>query len=142
MMERKKLIYIIGGIAVIGIGYYLYKNRQRPPQGEGDGGMPPSGAPTTQPPTQQPAKEGEGTTTADLSKKEARKQSKSDSQTYMAVCGKRPSLKKNRGAWQSCVDEQKKKASATSSSPFEGASTSFDIYSRMTGELTDNMDIF
>jgi hypothetical protein len=31
-MENKNLIYIVGGIAVIGIGYYLYKKRQATPK--------------------------------------------------------------------------------------------------------------
>lgn len=31
-MENKNLIYIVGGIAVIGIGYYMYKKRQATPK--------------------------------------------------------------------------------------------------------------
>jgi hypothetical protein len=146
-MEKKNLIYIVGGVAVIGLVYYLYnKNKQprnvdarlgggQPPQG---GGAPPTGAGEkgeeaetsgSSAPAPAPAKS--------LSKKEARKQRRADSKTYMASCGKKPVLKKNRPAWQQCVDEQKAKGSA-----FDGATNYFEITSSMSGQITDNMDIF
>jgi hypothetical protein len=157
-MKNKKLIYIVGGLAIAGIVYYMYKKRQEQGGGgdmppSGSGGQPPRGAGSGQPPSgsgsgQPPSGSGEAPATEPttdsregLSKKEVRKAEKSDSETFMAICGKRPSLKKNRPAWQKCIDEQKAKASS-SASPFEGASTYFDIHSSMTGEITENMDIF
>lgn len=37
-MKNKNLIYIIGGIAVIGIGYFIYKKRKATQGESGDGG--------------------------------------------------------------------------------------------------------
>lgn len=155
-MEKKNLIYIVGGIAVIGIVYYLYnKNKQprnvdarvgggQPQEGgapTGDGGDKNEQTPTSTGAQGQSAPTPKTSTPAEsLTKREARKQRRKDSKTYMTVCGKKPALKKNRPAWQQCVDEQKAKESKGSA--FDGASNYFEITSNMSGNITDNMDIF
>ena len=45
-MDKKKMIYIIGGIAVIGIGYYLYNKSQKKSTELGGDGSSEAGADT------------------------------------------------------------------------------------------------
>jgi hypothetical protein len=45
-MDKKKMIYIIGGIAVIGIGYYLYNKSQKKSTELGGGSPSEAGADT------------------------------------------------------------------------------------------------
>jgi hypothetical protein len=71
-----------------------------------------------------------------LSKKDIRKQGRSDKKTFKADCGRRPTLARNRPAWQKCVDSQKKLAEGSS---FEGTK-SMDIFSDISGGF-ENMDI-
>jgi hypothetical protein len=70
-----------------------------------------------------------------LSKKDIRKQGRSDKKTFKADCGRRPSLARNRPAWQKCVDGQK----LAEGSSFEGTK-SMDIFSDISGGF-ENMDI-
>jgi hypothetical protein len=155
-MEKKNLTYIVGGIAVIGIFYYLYNKNKKPRNVDAlaGGGQPQEGgAPTgdvSDKNEQTPISTGgqgqsvptpkTSTPAESLTKKQARKQRKKDSKEYMTVCGTKPLLKKNRPAWQQCVDEQKAKKSKGSA--FDGASNYFEITSNMSGNITDNMDIF
>ena len=71
-----------------------------------------------------------------LSKKDIRKQGRSDKKTFKADCGRRPTLARNRPAWQKCVDSQKNLAEGSS---FEGTK-SMDIFSDISGGFKD-MDI-
>ena len=143
-MEKKKLIYIVGGIAVIGLVYYFYNKNKKPI------GANPNAPTQGQPETEEATKETEKTDKSVADKKAKPKPvkkdfgtpSKSDGKKYMAVCGKRPLIKGNRPMWEACVNEQKAKESEKGKSAFDGASDYFEIKSNMSGNITDNMDIF
>ena len=120
-MEKKKIIYLLGGLALAGVVYYLYKQKKEAGDDDSskeDGDLKiPDGEPKwkkgvkmIKPTSSKPnVSTGETTTkeTASLSKEERRKQEKSDSKKYALDCGKKPMFKKKRAEWQKCVDRMK-----------------------------------
>lgn len=134
---NKKILIGIGALALIGGVYYIMKSRKdaklkssevTPPSETTEETTPTPPATTSEvktPPAMKPI----------TSKKEVRKESKADKKTFKADCGTRPILKKNRPAWQKCVDEKK----LAEGSSFEGTK-SMDIFSDISGGF-ENMDI-
>lgn len=132
---NKKVLIGIGALALIGGVYYFMKNKkdaeaksEEVAPTDKSAEITPAPATTTEVSTKTPI-------VATASKKEVRKESKADKKTFQADCGTRPILKKNRPAWQKCVDEQKLKQGSS----FDGTK-SMDIFSDISGGF-ENMDI-
>ena len=109
-MDKKKIIYLIGGVAIIGLGYYLW-NKSRAEKDDSK-----RLASDTTPTDNASDSTKKDESKADLSKKEQRKEDKKDSKEFKLDCGKRPVLKKNRDEWEKCIARMK----STSSSGFNG----------------------
>lgn len=114
-MINKKTAYIIGGLALFGVVYFLYKNNKKTQSSKTDEKEDVStetkevqkwelGVPIVQ--SNIVAKKSVESP-KELSKKEIRKENRSDKKKYKSDCGKRPLLKKNRVKWQECVDKMK-----------------------------------
>jgi hypothetical protein len=131
---NKKILIGIGVIALVG-GIYYFTKKKNDIRTKSSEVLPSETTEetATTPPT--PEVSTEAPIVATASKKEARKQSRSDKKTFQGDCGTRPSLRKNRPAWQKCVDEQKLKQGSS----FEGTN-SMDLFSDISGGF-ENMDI-
>ena len=130
---NKKILIGIGTLALIG-GVYYFMKKKKDTEAKSE-----EVAPAITPQATPPATESETKTPPPMkpivSKKEVRKESRVDKKTFKTDCGKRPILKKNRGLWQKCIDEQK----LAEGSSFEGTK-SMDIFSDISGGF-ENMDI-
>ena len=132
---NKKILIGIGALALIG-GVYFFMKSKKDAELKSSAVAPSSETAeetASTPPT--PDVSAEAPIVATASKKEARKQSRSDKKTFQGDCGTRPTLRKNRPAWQKCVDEQKLKQGSS----FEGTN-SMDLFSDISGGFGD-MDI-
>lgn len=111
---------IIGGgiIALIGVGVMFYlKNKSqntsisdsdKKPIDETTSGSKTSSSKTSGSKTTDSTSESSITSPeVSLTRKQKRKQSRADKKTYKSACGRRPILKKKRGAWQECVNKEK-----------------------------------
>lgn len=143
-MDKKKIIYIVGGLAVLGIGYYFYKKRkttETPNENVGGdvGGSSsttkpatpietPSATPSTTPsvtPLKTPT-----STQIQLSKTEVDKR-------VLKACGIRPSglFAEKRNRWDNCKDETKANLKSQGLISFDGAYMDFD------GDLDNLQDL-
>ena len=145
-MDKKKIYIGIGILALVGGIYYYMQNKKKSATTEAgkvksadateDGASPSTDGKTVDgksiPRIKNPNLNSSSTSSTDssassdstaiaLSKKDARKQSRSDKKTFKADCGKRPLSKKNRPMWQKCVDEQK----LAQGSAFDGTKSGF-----------------
>ncbi len=99
-MDKKKIFLILGGVAVIGIGYYLYNKNKKSTQSAGstettDGATPNSGTTPTS-----------GTTPASSQSTTAEKLALTTRKEKRKACGRKPKVgKKLKALWQKCVDE-------------------------------------
>ena len=123
-MDKKKILIIVGVVAVAGIGFYLWNKSKKTAETGGAEGGGETKAPTTNAET----KSAEATETTATAKKPltSRKEKKK-------ACGRRPVLKKKRAEWQKCVD--------AGGSAFEG-----DEYDDFEGDysnvISENYDLF
>ena len=137
---NKKILIGIGALALIGGVYYFMKKKKDTEATSEE--VAPAITPEATPPATETEVKTPPTTKPIVSKKEVRQEkkevrqeSKADKKTFKTDCGKRPILKKNRGLWQKCIDEQK----LAEGSSFEGTK-SMDIFSDISGGF-ENMDI-
>jgi hypothetical protein len=144
-MKNKKMIYIVGGLAVLAIGYYVYKKRKttETPNENVGGDISGSGSGTTKPvepistpsatptstPSSTPAKS-PTSTQIQLSKGEVEKR-------VLKACGIRPSgaFKEKRNRWDNCKDETKANLKSQGLISFDGAYMDFD------GDLDNLQDL-
>ena len=131
-MKDNKILYIVGGLALVGVLYYFYTKKNKEQED--------TKAPETEP--------------LEASKQayqDMKKQNESNALRFEGVCGKMPkSFGKEMSKWRACVSEQRKKekeatntitSSTTTPASFDGMNDYFDIQSSMTGEITDKMEI-
>jgi hypothetical protein len=134
---NKKILIGIGALALIGGVYYIMKSKKDAELKSS--AVAPSSETDEETASTPPATTPEGSIATPIvpmgSKKEIRKQGRADKKTYQGDCGTRPTLRKNRPAWQKCVDEQKLKQGSS----FDGTK-SMDIFSDISGGF-GNMDI-
>jgi Flp pilus assembly protein TadG len=155
-MENKNLIYIVGGIAVIGIGYYMYKKRQATPKvsatpvaetkSEDDtAGVvakpkmesstatnPLQGKPVN--PNAMEVAQGMPTTTATTPASTTTKLNNLEvEKRIFTACGIKPTglFKERRNQWDNCKDRTKANLKAQGLISFDGMNT----YSNMTSDF-------
>lgn len=144
-MDKKKIIYIVGGLAVLGIGYYFYKKRKTiETPNENVGGDVGGSSSTTKPatPIETPSSATPSTTPSStpsttptstqiqLSKTEVDKR-------VLKACGIRPSglFAEKRNRWDNCKDETKANLKSQGLISFDGAYMDFD------GDLDNLQDL-
>ena len=91
-MDKKKILIIVGVVAVIGIGYYMYNKSKKSAEGGAEGGAEAPADATTKS-AEAPA---DATTTpkAPLTTRKEKKK----------ACGRKPLNKTKKAEWQKCVD--------------------------------------
>ena len=91
-MDKKKILIIVGVVAVIGIGYYMYNKSKKSAEGGAEGGA--------EAPADANTKIADATTDATTTAKAPltnRKEKKK-------ACGRKPINKNKKAEWQKCVD--------------------------------------
>jgi hypothetical protein len=122
-MDKKKILIIVGVVAVIGIGYYMYNKSKKTAEGGAEGGAEAPADATTKS-AEAPA-DATATAKTPLTSRKEKKQ----------ACGRKPLNKKKKAEWQKCVD-----AGGTAS--FEGDFDSFEKdYIDFEGEV-DNQFMY
>jgi hypothetical protein len=123
-MEKKTIYYIVGGIAVLGIAYYLYNKSKKPATEKEatdettktdvatdvateDKAITPVTAPTPVTPT--------STTPA------PKKLTAQELESKLAGCGKKPKLKKNQTLWNNCRNDMTAKLKSQGLVAFDGS---------------------
>ena len=147
-MENKNLIYIVGGVAVLGIAYYMYKKRQgkakletpvtpvaetkseddtagvvaKPKMESSNANEISSTPPASTPPASTPP----ASTTTKLSRLEVEKR-------IFTACGMKPTglFKNRRNQWDNCKDRTKANLKSQGLISFDG----MDTYSYMTSDF-------
>ena len=92
-MDKKKILIIVGVVAVIGIGYYMYNKSKKSAEGGAEGGAEAPADATTKS-AEAPA---DATTTTAKAPLTTRKEKKK-------ACGRKPLNKTKKAEWQKCVD--------------------------------------
>jgi len=93
-MDKKKILIIVGVVAVIGVGLYMWNKSKKSAESGAEGGAEASADATA---TKSAEVTPEATTPAKTpltTRKEKKK-----------ACGRKPILKKKKAEWQKCVDE-------------------------------------
>lgn len=124
-MDKKKIFLIIGGVAVLGIGFYLFNKSKKP----ADGGAEGSTEGGAEAPADSTTKSAEATpeTTANEKTPLTKRKDK------RKACGRKPLLKKKKEEWQKCVD-------AGGSASFEGDFDEFEKdYIDFEGEFNNQV---
>ena len=122
-MDKKKILIIVGVVAVIGIGYYMYNKSKKSAEGGAEGGAEAPADATTKS-AEAPA-DATASTKAPLTNRKEKKK----------ACGRKPLNKKKKAEWQKCVD-------AGGVASFEGDFDSFEKdYIDFEGE-TDNQFMY
>ena len=91
-MDKKKILIIVGVVAVIGIGYYMYNKSKKSAEGGAEGGAEAPADATTKS-AEAPA----DATTPAKAPLTTRKEKKK-------ACGRKPLNKTKKAEWQKCVD--------------------------------------
>ena len=91
-MDKKKILIIVGVVAVIGIGYYMYNKSKKSAEGGAEGGAEAPADATTKS-AEAPA----DATTPAKAPLTTRKEKKK-------ACGRKPLNKNKKAEWQKCVD--------------------------------------
>ena len=153
-MEKKTIYYIIGGFAVLGIGYYLWNKNKKDTQGRAEGSseedletstdtatriaetkskateMPTSDSTPTSASTPTP-------TPTPVIKKLTPQELESKLQS---ACGKKPLSKKNKTLWNNCRNNMKDKLKSQGLLAFDG-SYSFEGSNDFYSGFDDNFDL-
>jgi len=116
-MDKKKILIIVGVVAVAGIGFYLWNKSKKTAETGGAEGGAETKAPADAETKSADASEPTATAKKSLTKRKDKKK----------ACGRKPLNKKKIAEWQKCVD-----AGGTAS--FEG-----DDYSNV---ISENFDLF
>jgi hypothetical protein len=133
-MDKKKILYVVGILAVAGGIYYYYKSKN------GSTKDFKSKRNALESPIKKDVENIKSASSlstdiqSTLSKKDNRKEDRADSKKYALDCGKKPLFKKNRVEWQKCVDRMKSGAYG-----FDGY-ISHSNFAEM-GELFNEFDI-
>jgi hypothetical protein len=123
-MDKKKILIIVGVVAVIGIGYYMYNKSKKTAEGGAEGGAEAPADATATKSAEAPA-DATATAKTPLTSRKEKKQ----------ACGRKPLNKKKKAEWQKCVD-----AGGTAS--FEGDFDEFEKdYIDFEGEV-DNQFMY
>jgi hypothetical protein len=129
-MEKKTIYYIVGGIAVLGIGYYLWNKSKKPAEEkeatddtatkdvETDATATDKSATATTPATATPNKSATATATTPAPKKLTAQELESKLQSS---CGKKPKLKKNIVKYNQCRDNATAKLKKEGLVAFDGS---------------------
>jgi hypothetical protein len=129
-MEKKTIYYIVGGIAVLGIGYYLYNKSKKPATEkeatddtatkdvETDATATDKSATATTPATATPNKSATATATTPAPKKLTAQELESKLQSG---CGKKPKLKKNKVKYDQCRADLTAKLKSQGLVAFDGS---------------------
>ena len=129
-MEKKTIYYIVGGIAVLGIGYYLYNKSKKPATEkeatddtatkdvETDATATDKSATATTPATATPNKSATATATTPAPKKLTAQELESKLQSG---CGKKPKLKKNKVKYNQCRADLTAKLKSQGLVAFDGS---------------------
>jgi hypothetical protein len=152
-MKNKKMIYIVGGLAVLAIGYYIYKKRKttETPKENVGGDIIGSNSGTTKPvepistpsatPSETPSETPSATPSSTPAKSPTSTQiqlSKSEvEKRVLKTCGIRPSgaFKEKRNRWDNCKDETKANLKSQGLISFDGEYMDFD------GDLDNLQDL-
>jgi len=117
-MEKKTIFYILGGVAILGVGYYFWSKRkksaeEKEEEAEKDTAETKEGAETTTDATNSKKSEVKtptGTAVKTEPKKQVKKLSASELESKLqARCGKKPKLKKNKKKYEQCRADYKAK---------------------------------
>ena len=144
-MKNKNLIYIVGGIAVLAIGYYVYKKRKptETPNENVGGDISGSNSGTTKPvePTSTPSSTPTSTPSSTPAKSPTSTQiqlSKSEvEKRVLKACGIKPSglFAEKRNRYDKCKDETKANLKSQGLISFDGEYMDFD------GDLDNLQDL-
>jgi FtsZ-interacting cell division protein ZipA len=91
-MDKKKILIIVGVVAVIGIAYYMYNKNKKSAEGGAEGGA--------EAPTDATTKSADAPADANTPAKAPLTNRKEKKQ----ACGRKPLNKKKKAEWQKCVD--------------------------------------
>jgi LPXTG-motif cell wall-anchored protein len=150
-MEKKTIFYILGGVAILGVGYYLWSKRKKSAEEKEEGeekdtAETKEGAETTTDATntkKAEAKTPTGTAVKTEPKKQVKKLSASELESKLqSRCGKKPKLKKNKKKYEQCRNEYKAKLKSEGYIDFTGDSESVvsdGFYSSFDSSL--NLDL-
>ena len=123
-MDKKKILIIVGVVAVVGIGLYMWNKSKKTAEGGAEGGAEAPADATATKSAEAPADATATAKTPLTSRKDKKK-----------ACGRKPLNKKKKAEWQKCVD-----AGGTAS--FEGDFDSFEKdYMDFEGEI-DNQFMY
>lgn len=127
-MENKKLLYIVGGIALIGVGYYLMnRNKSKATTDKEDEGLL-KPAPAPAPSIEKPPVEKLPVEKPPIEKATVKKLTAEQLEMELQKgCGKKPKLKKNIALYNQCREKLTAKLRTQGLISFDGTYTYEDV---------------
>jgi hypothetical protein len=144
-MNKTTIYYVIGGLAVLGIGYYFW-NKSKKSTEEKEATDVETDVATDVTTTKRPVKDSVANTTSSIPTTVTaptpaiKKLTPQELESKLAVCGKKPKLKKNKTLWNNCRNNMKDKLKSQGLLAFDG-SYSFEGSNDFYSELDNNFDL-
>lgn len=128
-MEKKTIYYIIGGIAILGIGYYFMNKGKKPTnenEKEIDNDSMALDSMTLDKKAVNKSKIIKARSLATASTPAPKKLTPQELESELAVCGKKPKLKKNKTLWNNCRNDMQDDLRSQGLIAFDGSYSSQD----------------
>lgn len=127
-MDNKKIVYILGGVAVLGIAYYLFNKNKSKATNETDDAEVLKPAPAPAPSIEKPPVEKLPVEKPPVEKSTVKKLTAQELEMQLqSACGKKPLRKKNVVLYNQCREKQTAKLRTQGMISFEGTYSYEDV---------------
>lgn len=127
-MDNKKIVYILGGVAVLGIAYYLFNKNKSKATNETDDAEVLKPAPAPAPSIEKPPVEKLPVEKPPVEKSMVKKLTAQELEMQLqSACGKKPLRKKNVALYNQCREKQTAKLRTQGMISFEGTYSYEDV---------------
>ena len=127
-MDNKKIVYILGGVAVLGIAYYLFNKNKSKATNETDDAEVLKPAPAPAPSIEKPPVEKLPVEKPPVEKSTVKKLTAQELEMELQKgCGKKPKLKKNIALYNQCREKLTAKLRTQGMISFEGTYSYEDV---------------